>query len=154
MRIAHSHNCFIADVQACINPQTTLIIKVELEEERASRSIKVNMRKALASATSEMYKLKMATFKNVQLEKFLALLKSFRIAVNGTWTTSVSGSIEYLRTVLHGEAIIYFDELASQNNGMANAYLKHIMEGLLGYFPPINSPSKKKRTMRRAMSKP
>ena len=96
----------------------------------------------------------MATFENYQPEEFLGLLNNSRIEINGTGTTSVSGTIKYIRTMLHGESLREFDELASQNNGMASYHLKHITDSLLGYIPPINALSKKKRTMHRAMRKP
>ena len=38
-------------------------------------------------ATSEIYNNKMSSFKDVQPEKFLTLLKNFRIAIDGTGTT-------------------------------------------------------------------
>ena len=105
------------------------------------------MHKTPDSATSEMYKLKMSTFKNSQLEEFLAFLKSFRISINGIQTTSVSGRIKYLRKMLHGEALIDFDKLASQNNVTKNAHLKHIKEVLLGYSP-LSMPHPRKITRR------
>ena len=66
----------------------------------------------------------------------------------------MSVRINYLRTMWRGETLQEFDELASQNNGMINAHLKHIQEGLIGYFPTINSLSGKNNVMRRAMHKP
>ena len=105
MKIAQSHNCLSTDVQALIEPPPIPLIKVDLEEERASNIIKVKMRRNPALAASETYELKMATFENGQPEEFLALLKNFKIAINGTGTTSVAGWINYLRTILRAEAL-------------------------------------------------
>ena len=55
--------------------------------------------------------------------------------------------------MLHGEALIYFNELASHKSGTTNSHLKHIKEGLLGYIFPINALYKQKRAVRRAMRK-
>ena len=82
------------------------------------------------------------------------LLKNFRIKFDGTGTTSVAGRINYLRTMLHWEALREFDELASQNSGTKNAHLNHIMECLLGYFLLIVSLSNQKCPMHHAMSEP
>ena len=79
-------------------------------------------------------------------------MKNFKRAVEETGTTTAAGKMHYLHTLLHGEAIWEFYELASHNSGTNNSRLKLIREGLLGYFPPINALSKKKRVMRCAVS--
>ena len=60
-------------------------------------------------SASETYKLKMATFKNVQPEEFIALLNNFKIKINGTGTMSVEVWIHYLRTMLHVESLRYVE---------------------------------------------
>ena len=82
------------------------------------------------------------------------IFNNFKIAINGRRTTSVVVRINYLHMVIRGEALIRFDELARNNNGITCAHLEHIMEGLLGYFSPINALSKQKRVMCRAIYKP
>ena len=47
----------------------------------------------------------MDTFKDGQPEEFLYLLKNFKIAIDGTGTTTTSGWINYLRTMLHVKAL-------------------------------------------------
>ena len=54
------------------------------------------------SATSEKYIINISTFEDGQPEEFLALLNNFKIAVDETGTTSPSGIINYLRTILYG----------------------------------------------------
>ena len=81
-------------------------------------------------------------------------MKNFRIAVDGTGTTTAAGEIKYLRNILCGKSLQEFYELASHNSGTNNAHLKFIQEGLLDYFLPVNSLSKQKRAMRRAIHKP
>ena len=92
------------------------------------------MRQKLYSSTSETYKLKMTTFENEQPEDFLMLMNNFKTAIEGTGTISVAGRINYLHTMLRGEALKEFDKFVSQNNGTTNAHLNHIQEVLLGYF--------------------
>ena len=72
----------------------------------------------------------MAVFENGQPEELLGFLKNFRKAIDGTGTTAVARRINYLRTILCGEALWEFDGLTSQNNGTTNAYLKEIQQGL------------------------
>ena len=56
--------------------------------------------------------------------------------------------------MLRGQALREYDKLQSQYRGATNNRLKLIQEGLLEYFFPINSLSKQKRAMGRAMRKP
>ena len=65
----------------------------------------------------------------------------------------MAGRINYLRTILRGEALREFDKLAIQNAGKACAILKFIQEVLLVYSPPINNLSNQKRAMRCATRK-
>ena len=55
-------------------------------------------------------------------------MKNFKIVVDGTGTKTAAGKINYLHTLLRGEALREFDELASQNAGTNNTYLKFIQE--------------------------
>ena len=66
----------------------------------------------------------------------------------------VAGHINYLHTMLSGEALQTFYELYSQNNGTTNAHLKEIQESLLVYFIPLNAVSKQKCVMHRNIPKP
>ena len=81
-------------------------------------------------------------------------MNNFNTAIDGAGTTSVAGQINFLCTMLRGEALREFDELANQNSGTTRAHLKVIQEGLLGYFPLITDLYKQKRAMNRVMRKP
>ena len=89
-----------------------------------------------------------------QPEEFLSLLRNFKIATDGAGTTTPSGIIDYLRTMLRGHVLREFGKLQSQYGDTTNNYLKLIHEGLLEYIFPINALSKKKREIRRAICKP
>ena len=63
------------------------------------------MRQDPESATSETYKLKVPTFKNSKPEEFLQMMKDFKTATYGTGTTFASGKINFLLSMLRGEAL-------------------------------------------------
>ena len=86
----------------------------------------------------ETYKINIYTFKDDQPEELLALLRNCKIAIDGTGTAAASYRINYLRTMLSGTNLREFDELALSGYLTAN-HLKHITEGLIYYFPPINA---------------
>ena len=54
-----------------------------------------------ASAASETYELNIATFDNGKPKQFLLPMKNFKTAIYRKVITSVSGRINYLRTMLH-----------------------------------------------------
>ena len=82
------------------------------------------------------------------------MMNNFKTAIDGTGTTTATIRINYIRTLIHGESPIEFDELASQFTGTTNAHLNLIKEVLLGCFPSINALSNQKRAMLHIMRKP
>ena len=80
-------------------------------------------------------------------------MKYFKTATDGTETTSTTRKIQFLLTMLCGEALREFDVLKSKFGSTTNVHIKLIKEGLLGYPPPINALNKQKRAMRRAIQK-
>ena len=96
--------------------------------------IKIKMIQDPSDANSETYKLKIATFENVKLEAFLALTKNFKTAIDGAGTISAAGKINYLRTLLCGDALQEFDKLEIHNTVTKNKHLILIQEILLGTF--------------------
>ena len=113
-----------------------MIFKKEIADVSECDIIKIKMRRDLSDTKSETYELKIATFENGQAEEFLALMKNFKTALDGKGTTSAAGKINYLRTILRGEALQEVDKTATQNTRENNEHLKFIQEGLLGYYPP------------------
>ena len=64
----------------------------------------------LSDADSETYKLKIVMFENSQPKEFLALVNNFKTVIDGTRTTSAAVKINYLRTLLRGEALREFEK--------------------------------------------
>ena len=93
-------------------------------------------------------------FEHGQPEEFLMLMKNLKNALDRTNTNLAARKIYYLLTLLCGESFWAFDELEIQNNGTSNEHLKFIQEGLLGYFPLIDTLSKQNRVMHHVMCKP
>ena len=96
----------------------------------------------------------MSTFEDGQPEDLLAIVKNFRVAINDSVRTLASERINYLHTMLFRGDLKKLDELETHNSGTKNSHIKHIIEGLLGYLPPINALSNQKHIMRRTMCKP
>ena len=82
------------------------------------------------------------------------MMKNFKTAIDRTGTTTVTRTIKYIRTLISGEALREFDELASQVTGTKKALLNSTKEGFLGYSTRINAIYNQKCTICRAMRKP
>ena len=80
-------------------------------------------------------------------------MKNFKNEIIGTETTTVTGIINYLRTILRGEAIWEFDELKSQVTGTTNTQINFIKECLLEYFS-VKALTKQNHAMWLAMCEP
>ena len=90
------------DFQARIEPPPIPLIKATNVNTEETNIIKIKMRQDPASDTSDTYKLKVQTFENGKPEEFLQMMKNFKTDVVRTGTTSTTGTIQFIRTMLHG----------------------------------------------------
>ena len=105
----HNGPWLSADVQARIETPLITLIEADLEEQKATNIIKVEIWRNLSQATLETYKFNMYNFDDGQPEECLALLRNWKIATDGNGTTSPSGRIIYLRTLLYGSSFREFN---------------------------------------------
>ena len=89
------------------------------------------MRQDPPSTTSDTYKLKSQTFENVKPEEFLHMMKDFKKATDRMGTTSATGKIQLLCTILRREALQELYILAIQVGSTTNGNIKLIKEDLL-----------------------
>ena len=116
-----------AEVQARIEPPLIPLIKKYPKEVNEYDIINIKMRQNPSDVASEIYELKIVTFKHVQPEEFLQLMKNSKREFDSTVNITTAGKINYLRTILRGEALRDFDELASQNAGTKTTNLDFIL---------------------------
>ena len=76
------------------------------------------------------------------------------MTLNASGALTYNAKLQYLRTLLRGEALRQFDNLCSQVGIMAMAHFNQVIIGLGTYFPPVNAFSKQERTMHRGMRNP
>ena len=90
------------DVQARIETPPIPLIKATNVNTEETKIIKINMRQDPASATSDTYELKVQTLENCKPEEFLQMMKNFKTDVVRTGTTSTTGTIQFICTMLCG----------------------------------------------------
>ena len=125
-----------AYVQVRIKPMPIHLIRSVTEKVEDYNIFKIKMHQDPASATSEIYNLKFATFENGKLKKILQMMKDFKTATDGTGTMSATVKTNFLRTMLRGEALREFNALAYQVGSTTKDHLKLIKEVLHRYFSP------------------
>ena len=92
-------------------------------------------------------------FENVKPEELLQFLKIPKKDIDRTGISAAAGGINFICTLLCGEALWEFDKMVIHNNDSTNTHLKEIQEGLLEYFFPTNALSKQKRSICITMNK-
>ena len=90
------------------------LIRAVTEKVEDYNIFEIKMHQDPASATSEIYNLKFATFENGKLKKILQMMKDFKTVTDGTGTISATSDIPFLHNILCGEDLRAFDDLAGQ----------------------------------------
>ena len=97
---------------------------------------------------ADLYELKMALFDNGKLEKFLLFIDNSNMTNEASGTFVASTNIQYLHTLIHGEALHQFNTLSDERLITTSENLKSIIFALGTYFFPANAISKQKHAMR------
>ena len=81
----------------------------------------------------------------------MLFISNFKNTIKASVTYKYDAKIQYLCTLLRGEALCQFDTLSSEVRSASPENLTSIVLVLGKYFFPDNALSKKKRTMHRGM---
>ena len=80
---------------------------------------------------------------------------NFNMSHASTGTLETGTDVQYLCTLVCGEALRHFDVLSADvENTDTSLTLHDQLKGLAWYFPPVNSLSKRKCAMRCCMKNP
>ena len=81
-------------------------------------------------------------------------VRNFNTTLAALGILDADAKFQYLRTIVHGEALRQFDSFSADVESTQNLNVDDIIKGLAQYPPPVNFLSKQKRVMRRGMKKP
>ena len=81
-------------------------------------------------------------------------MRNFNITLAASGTLEDGAKIQYLRTLVRGEALRKFDLFTDDMEGMNPLTVETIILGLYSYFFPVNSLSKQKCAMHRGIRNP
>ena len=113
--------------------------------------VKIKFYRDPTSEKLDLYEFKTALFDNSNPEEFLLFVRNFQITLKASGSHTTSAKIQYLLTLLHGEAIRQIDTLCVEVGSTNTTHLNRIILGLCTYFFLINMLSKQKRAMSRGM---
>ena len=64
-------------------------------------------------STSDPYDFKMSLFNNGDPEEFLLFVRNFNITLAASGTLEIGAKIQYIRTIVRGEALRQFESLSA-----------------------------------------
>ena len=95
----------------------------------------------------------MAPFDNGDPEEFLLLIRNFNMNIAASGTLETAAKVQYLHTLLRGEALRKFDLMSADVESTNPLTVEAIILGLGTCFFTVNLLSNQKRAMRRGMRK-
>ena len=134
-----------------LGPPPILLIKIKNDTKLDKDCIKNKVHRDTMSEKSDIYEFKMALFENGETEELLLSIHKFQTTLEASGTLSDGTKIQYLRMLVHGEALNQLDMLSV---GVGIATTEHLILILLGlgtYFFTVIAMSKQKCVMRCGM---
>ena len=104
--------------------------------------VKMKLRRDPKYSTSDLYEFKMTLFDHGGPEEFLLFIHNFNMTLAETGTLETNTNIQYLRTLVCGEALSQFDSFYADVESTGNLNVEYIVKGLASYFTPVNPLSK------------
>ena len=152
--VLHMKNFNTVTIQVHVETSLILIIKGKNDDKLNYCFVKIKLSMNPTSEKSYLYELKIAFFDNVNLDQFLSFIRDFNMTFEASGIITSGTRIQYLHTMVRGEALRQFYMLSSEVVSATSENLASIILGLSTYFFPINDLSKKKRVVRCRMWMP
>ena len=94
------------------------------------------------SEKSDLYEIKMALFDNGEPEELLLFICNFCMTLEASGTLKAGAKIQYLCTLVHGEALRQFETLSDYVGIAISETLTYIILVFGTYYFPVNVVSK------------
>ena len=116
--------------------------------------VKIKLCRDHTSEKSDLYEFKISLFDNYGLEEFLLLVQNLKIMIEALEILADSAKLQYIYTILRGEALHQFDTFCAQAGSTNKTYLNRIIPGLGMHIFPVNELSKQKSAMKHGTRNP
>ena len=92
--------------------------------------MKIKLRRNSISEKSDMYEFKMDLFDNVKPEELLLFVQNFKMTIAASVMLAANAKIQYLHTLISGEALHKFDTFYIKNGSMNVTHSNQVILGL------------------------
>ena len=108
--------------------------------------VTIKLRRGMTSENLDLNKFKMALFYKGYPEEFLLFIQNLNMTLEASGTLKTCSKIQYLHTLVHGEALHHFYALYAKLESAIPETLAYIIVGLGTYFFLLmRCPSKRAR---------
>ena len=101
-------------------------------------------------STLNLHKFKISLFNHGNPKDFLLFMRNFNMILAATGTLEIDANIQYLFTLVRGEAL-HQSNFLSEIKNTESLNVDYYIKGLALYFSPVNSRFKTNRLIRRGM---
>ena len=127
------------------------LTKIKNNENSDKDCVKIKLRRNPPTQKLDLYQFKMIFFDNGYPEDFLLFIRNFNMAHEASGTILSGLKIQYLCTMVHGEALRQFDTFSDEVVINPSKNLKSIILVLGTYVFPVSTISKQKCAIHRGM---
>ena len=99
--------------QAHVEPPPIILINRTYDGKSDKYFVKLKLHRYPMFSTSDPYEFRIYLIDNDNPEDFLLFVRNFNMNLAASGTLETSAKIQYLRTVVHGEALRQFDSLSA-----------------------------------------
>ena len=111
--ISHNNKWNLGIVQLHVKPLPNPLIKIKHNDNLDKDLINIKLRRDPGSQKLDLYEFKMSLFNNGNPEEFLLFVNNFNTTLGSSRTLQAGVNIQYLHTLVSGEALQHFDTLSS-----------------------------------------
>ena len=137
-----------------VDPPPILQFKSNNDEKPETDCVKNKLHRDHTSEMSDLYEFEIDLFDHGEPEELMLFIRNLQITIKAPLTLTAGANIQYICTILCGEALHQIDTLYTEVESATSEHLKYIILGLGTHFYPVNTLSKQKHTICCGMRKP
>ena len=111
--VYHTNECNSVVLQVHVEPPPTPLIEINHNYKSEKYFVQMELHRYPASYKLDPYEFKMTLFNNGELEEVWLFVRSFNMTLVASGTLDTAVNMQYLRTLVCGEALHQFDFLYS-----------------------------------------
>ena len=135
--VSHKKEWNSGTTQAHVEPPPITLIKVAYYGKSEKYFVKMKLCGYPTSSTSDLYEFRMSLFDNGDPEEFLLFVRNFNMTLVASEKLEMGVKVQYLHTLVCGEALCQFGLLYSDVESIGTLTLDYIIKSLALSPPPL-----------------